>query len=379
MDRKSLFASQDSEDLKLESKKFYTYQKEYIKKHNCKHQASHYINHKFLQRIVTVYQKMLLKNKKNKTIEWLFGKALDIMIRENITDHRFIRYGDEMKGCFYSYAMFRCYEYTIRTFDPEYSAFNYFTTTIRNAFKKEINDENAQKMIASEYQKNTGLSTHIYNFDETLSNDLEKDYDIPYNVAVVRNDIPMFITDVVTRYKKEGTFKQLEISLNPNEPRFKRKKIKYDYFLEIEDSGIIFKYINIFECNENKGQNKYSLQKEIMTAREHGFQTFYLFSDTYLSEDVPDDTIYNKIDIMIQKIKYRDDFSTGNNIMFDYIHKNDIDLYKIDEPNWWWVGPKLEKREISFQQIENYTKLKEVEHEGTRVWDAGSLNKKEFK
>lgn len=380
---KSLFSSQDNEDIKAENKRFFDYQKKYIKKHNLKHNSKQYINNQFLQRICTVMKKLQTKNRKNKTVEWLFGKAMDILIRENITDHKFINYNEEMKNCFYSYALYRTFEYALGTFDSQYSAFNYFTTTIRNSFKHEINEYNAQKVIISEIQKQNGLDAHLCNVDSNVINELEKDYEISYNVNIKHN-IPMFITDVIERYKDKYTFKSLEISLNPNEPRFKRKKAKYDYFMVVKkvdenEIGIIFKYIDIFECNENKGQSKYSLQNEIKIAREYNHQTFYLFSDVYLNDDIPDEAIFKKIDIMINKILNDDIFSTGKDLMIDYISTNDFNTYKIDEPVWWYLSPKLEKRELALQSIANYKALKEKEPNCTRVFDGGYLNLKEFK
>lgn len=366
---KSIFASQDNEDLKLEAKRFYDYQKAFIKKHNLKSNSKFYIDKTFLQKIVTVYQKMLKNNKKNKTVEFLFGKAMDIMIRENITDRKFIRYNDETKGDFYSYALFRCFEYAIGTFDPSYSAFNYFTTTIRNSFLKEINDINAQKNIATQLHTQNGIESVVYNIDANSINDLEQDYNIQYNLSLLK-ETPMFIEDVIRKF---GILQQLEISLNPNEPKFKRKKIKFDYFLPIGESGIIFKYIDIFECNENNGQSKFNLQNEILKAREFGYQTFYLFSDIWLDENLDENIIWFKIENMINNIKINNQIEDGINLMISYIPKEK--LSSVSEPNWWYVCPKRNSRGLpTSQTTEHYMKLKEIEPACTRVWDAGNIS-----
>lgn len=388
--RGSIFASQQNEDLQYESKVFYDAQDKYIKKHNIKYNKSkHYISKEYLHRIVTVMQKLFKQKKANKNVEWLFSKSMDIMIRQNITDKSFIRYNQEVKGCFYSNAMYRVYNFGLNSFNSKYSAFNYFTTTIRTSFVEEINDFNKQLLTAKKMQIQTGLSSSISNIEKNNLTELEKDYGIDYD-TIKKENIPMFINDIIQKFGKLTT---KEIVLNPNEPRFKRKKAVYDYYLKVisekrdendliiqDEKGIMIKYIDIYKFNENTGQTKTVLQNEIKIARENGHQTFYIFSDVYLDENISEEMLFGKLEKMIEYIKTGEENADGTQLMFNYIPTNYMKVYTITEPNWFYLNPKREKRELTLKQdIEYYMELKEKEPDCTRTFDAGTLNLNSFK
>lgn len=375
--RGSLFENQDSDDLKLESKMFYDAQRRYIELNDIKYSKSkHYICQPFLQTICEVYQHIFLnkeeKTKENLKIEWLFGKAMDIMIRHNITDKKFINYNNETKGCFYNNAMYRIMKYTINTYKADKSsAFIYFTSTIRNSFKEEINHHKKYQDTAKMLNVHKGLEAGMNNISVEHIIDLEKDYDIEYDVNI-KDEVPMFITDIIEKYNSLET---KTIVLNPNEPRFKRKKLNIPYFLPIGDKGIAFKYINIFDTNEDNGQSRSDLQDEILTIRKHGYQVFYLFSDIYLDEDLDDNVIYNKINNMITSIKNNDLFSSGKDLMIDYIPLDIIENSKINKADWFILDSKKEKREVPIKIEEEYYKyLKHNDKKVSRVYNAGTVD-----
>ena len=352
--RTSLFNSQQSEDLIHESKRFYDYQTKYIQKHNIKNNPRQYINHDFLQRIVVVYQKMIKHNKRtnkgnsfNKAINtniFLFGKAIDILIRQNITDKSFINYNDITKGDFYNNAVFRVNKYTINTYkEDKQSAFVYFTSTIRNAFKEELNAQNKLKMCTKATQLEGGLNSSITNMNTEILNELDKDYIQEHNIKVKENN-PMFINKVIEKY---GALKNLEISLNTDGPRFLIQKLNFSNYLPItKDKGVVIKYIDIFDTNEDKGQSKLALQNEIKTIRENGYQTFYIFSDLYLNKDRDDSVLFNKLDVLIENIKKESKEHKGTNLMFDYIPTEYFDKYNLEAPIWYYLNPKREERKI---------------------------------
>jgi len=463
-DRKSLFASQQCEDLINESKRFYKKQDEWLKATNTSYSKSkNYISKHFLQYIVEKFQdlyifklkisdiqeivyddivytnkdiktillkitsneknedgeyvvihpftiktadeeyyvkKMFTKNLSKKTeividgyrasykkeehleINWLFGKAMDIIIRHRITDRSFIQHNDNMKGCFYSNAMYRIREYTIGSYDrTKQTAFVYFTSTITNAFKEEINEYRSLISSSKKTAIDKGINGYIENIDSKYISDMEQDFDILHDITMHENKAPIFIQEIQKRF---GELKKLSIELNPNGPRFARKKKVYDYFLPVtirndKEIGIVIKYVDIYYCNENQGQTKQALQNEILIARKEGHQTFYIFSDVYLDETIDDNLLYNRLKDMIVDIKNDGEYMYQNDLMFSYIPKIFIDRFEVTEPNWFWLEKELNKRGLPLSQdINEYINLKNIEPNGTRVWNAGLLDYNPF-
>lgn len=458
-DRKSLFASQQCEDLINESKEFYKKQDGWLLATNTSYNKSkNYISKHFLQHIVEQFQdlyifnlniedikeiiyedvsytkkgikqillqitsnekdelgddviilpfmiktdieeyhvkKMFTKNLSKKTkividgykkdynkeehneLNWLFGKAMDIIIRHCITDRRYIQYNDNMKGCFYSNAMYRIREYTVGSYDrSKQTAFVYFTSTINNAFKEEINEY--QSLITS--SRNTaidkGINGYIENIDTKYINDMEQDFEVLHSNGDYIDDIPIFIKEIQKRF---GQTKHLSIELNPDGPRFARKKKVYEYFLPVttkdeKEIGVVIKYIDLYYCNENNGQTKSALQNEILIARKEGHQTFYIYSDVFLDENIKDEILYNRLNQMISDIQNDSQYMNHNDLLFSYIPKMFIYSFEVQEPNWYWLEKDLNKRQLPMSQdVNEYIKLKDIDPNGTRVWDAGII------
>lgn len=381
-----MFTKQDNDIQKQENQKFYEKQNQFIQENNLISKRNEYLNNEFFQYLVIQYCS------NNYTIEeqWLFGKALDILIRKNITHRSFLNYNEETKQDFYSNAMYRCLNYACKTFKPEFSAFNYFTTTIRNAFKEEINTNNAQKKIAKKQYEQKGIESIMYNVDIKSAQSLTQEYiEVDNKLLSEASNIPYFKQLVIEKYGKEYEIKEISLVEDETASRFKRKYHKFDLFISVKkekkeiagkkiniETGLVIDYIDLKEVNETNGQYKTELQKRVLTARENGHQCFFLYSDVWNDKDIPDEVIFKKIDALLSSIKENIDYNNGNNLMINYIPYNLIKHLGYTEPCWWLLDEKLDNRHlVQDQGVQEYIKFKEESHSYTRVWDAGYLNK----
>lgn len=379
-----MFTKQDSEVQKKENHDFYEIQNNYIKENNLLSRRNEYLNSDFFQYLTIQYQQHL-KNNENITKEnkWAFGKAIDILIRKNITHKSFLNYNDETKQDFYSNAIYRCLNYSINSFKEDKSAFNYFTTTIRNAFKEEINAQNNQRKIAKEQYETNGLDSIMYNVDVKATEILSQEYISLYNQKTENIDIPYFKQKVIEKYN----VKPISILEDDSVNRFQRKYQKYDLFIPVHSekkevknkiitiqTGLIIEYIDIKQVNENNGQYKTELQKRVLVARQNGHQVFCLFSDAWNDKDIPDDIIFSKIDILLSCIKENIDYNTGNNLCHDYIPQRILETLGYTEPSWWLVQDDFNRHIALNQDVQEYIRFKD-EMECTRIWDAGYLKK----
>ena len=234
----NLFNSQESEFLKAESDKFYKAQDEYIVANDIKYNKNqNYICKEFYQYIVETYIDNQHAGIKDLANEWMFGKALDIHIRNCMTDRRFIQENSEMKGNFYSNAMYRLQNFTIRTYDrTQQSVFVYFTSTIHNSFKEELNSNDKQKLIRKNIKLTHGLDCMIDNAElpgsvisnNTISTELENDYELEFDTIDSR-DVPLVIQDLSKKYN----FMSVSILEDANVPRFKRTYQDYDFCIPV--------------------------------------------------------------------------------------------------------------------------------------------------
>ena len=372
-----MFTMQDHPDIIERNKRFYKTQKEYCLNNNIKLRKRDYLSQEYYQYLT---EEMLNKTD-DKFIKDEFSVACDILIRHNITSKQYINYNEETKNEFYSYAQFRIFNYGLKTYNPEKAkAFVYMTSCIQNGFKQIIKDDIKQKKSAIRKINSEDINSYISNIDSKNINEFESEY---FNNAQesIRLNIPLFIQDL---YKKYKNIKPIRISDNPDSPRFQRTFTIFDYFLPVEDSGICIEYIDIFEKNEDAGISKNYYLNKMIKARENGYQTFFLFSDIYNDKDIDDSIIFSRLDRMIEGIRFNYNFVqdmytdySGRSIvdpMMSYIPKDIFFLnFKDIEPEWFWLDTKRTNRGISEQSINSYQKLKEVESEGTRVYNCGKL------
>lgn len=371
-----MFTQQDSEVIQKENEDFYTHQNIHIERNQLTARRNEYLNSDFFQTLTVKYYNYIHNEEEiTKEEKWLFGKSLDILIRKNITHKSFINYNDETKQDFYSNAMYRCLNYSIKSFKPDKSAFNYFTSTIRNAFKEELNKQNAQRKIAKEQYEQKGIHSIMYNIDTKASETLNQAY-IEHSINTTKEQsIPYFISKVLEKYSNY-TCKPISLVEDDNAPRFKRKYFHYPLLIQEGDSGVIIEYVNLQEVNENNGQYKTELQKKIITARQNGYQVFYLFSDIWMDKEIDDEIIFKKIDTLLSNIKAGTNYNLGYNLMIDYIPYNLIESLGITAPNWWLLDEKLDDRHlVNSQDVEEYLHYKNISSKYTRVWDAGNLKK----
>ena len=77
---------------------------------------------------------------------------------------------------------------------------------------------------------------------------------------------------------------------------------------------------------------------------------------------------------MIFDIQNDSQYMNHNDLLFSYIPKMFIDSFEFQEPNWYWLEKDLNKRQLPMSQdVNEYIKLKDIEPNGTRVWDAGII------
>ena len=386
-----MFHSQDSEIQQEQNSRFYSLQQKFIEENNLPSRKNDYLNNEFFQYIVSQYQ--INKSEEN---GWLFGKALDILIRKNISSKSFIQYNEETKQDFYSNAMYRCNNYTINSFNPSQNAFIYFTSTIKNAFKEELNKANEQKSLARQSYIQNGLDAIMYNVEVKHSESLHQEYVIDQRLEAKLDDIPMFIKEVHLRYGKD--FKIVPVSLveDENVHRFQKKYHKYNTFIQVNTTkhmktsektgkaksvnqyqGVVVEYIDISKVNENLGQFKTYLQKRNLIARKNGHQCFFLFSDVWNDKDIDDELIFARLDNLLSGVKENFNYNTGVDLNLDYIPYSMIERFGVTEPAWWLLDEELKDRHIVLDQdVSEYLRLKEINKNYTRVFDSGQVKVK---
>lgn len=382
-----MFTQQDNEYQKHENEKFYKLQNEFVKENNLQIKRNDYLCNEFFQHIVITYQKDKTTN------SWLFGKALDILIRNNISSKSFIQYNEETKQDFYSNAMYRCNNFTIKSFNPNMNAFIYFTSTIKNAFKEELNKANEQKNLAKQLYHKKGLDSIMYNVDVKSQESLHQEY-IPNKQHEARlESIPYFIQEVYTRYSKDYKISSISLPEDETAHRFQMKYHKFETFIQVENHknivtsektgkqktvnspiGVVIEYIDLQKMNENTGMYKHYLQKRALVARKNGHQCFLLFSDIWNDENIEDKLIFARLDYVIRSIKDKIDYNSGKDLMLDYIPYKLIENFGVTEPAWWLLDEDLKDRHIVLDQaVEEYIKYKDINPKYTRVFDAGFL------
>ena len=385
-----MFTKQGSPVQQKEIKRFYTLQKEYIQEKNLTTRRNEYLNKDYFQHLVVQYQK---HKKENVSISendfWAFGKALDILIRKNITHKSFIRYNEETKQDFYSNAMYRCLNFAVYSFKESKSAFNYFTSTVRNAFKEELNKQTAQRKIAKQQYETQGVDSIMYNVDNKSLEEIQQEYIKMDNIQNTTISLAYFKQLVIEKYSPEYKIRTISILEDDTVNRFQRKYFNYDLFIPVTtetivvkdkpftiDKGLIVDYIDLNYVNENLGQYKTELQKKILAARQNGHQCFFIFSDVWNDKTIDDKLIFEKIDKILKCIKNNDTYNTGRDLMLDYIPYNLIKTLGVTEPRWWLLDEKLDSRHlVKSQDVQEYINYKNISHKYTRVWDAGILNR----
>lgn len=226
-----LFEKQNTPEQLAEAKIFHEHEQVFLESRNIKKNSRQYLQPDFFQHIVNEYKLLKDSNRKSKDIEWLFGKACDILIRHLLTSTQNIQENDEHKENCYCYAMYRINNYAIRTYDfNKAKAFVYFTSTISNAFKEEFNKSQEQKNIAKNKLKNEGLAGFVTNVDIKDTNSMELEYVRDYNIQESVTVAP-FYKDLNKRY----SIQNLAILEDENVPRFKRTYQHYNTFIPVNN------------------------------------------------------------------------------------------------------------------------------------------------
>jgi len=370
-----MFDFQDEEEAKLRNEYFYTNQKQWLRDKELQIRAKDYLSTHYFQ-----YLTEQIQNKtKDENIRTLFSSAIDILTRHCMTSRSFIRYSDDTKMEFYTYSIFRIFNYGLKTYDRNKSnAFVYMTSCINNGFKQVIKDDLKQKKLGRLMVEETGISGHITNISSNIINELEAEY-LQTEEIQFDNMEPVFIQELKSKYP----LKALRILNEDNVPRFQRAYTEFKYFIPVNDSGVVVEYIDTLKNNEDVGYSKTYYQSRLIKARENGYQTFFLYSDLYNNEDIEDSYLFKLLNDMILGISNKSQNMTAGyyynskmyyDPMISYIPKPVFMMKSLSEPIWYWLDYKRDNKEITISQSEEeYNKLKTFDQDGTRIYDCGKL------
>lgn len=369
-----MFHLQDSEYQLTILNYFYKKQKEYLTDNNLQIRKKDYLSTHYFQYLTEQY-----KTNKTKKISELFGIACDILTRHCLTHRKFLQYNLETKTDFYSYAIYRIFEYGLNCYDPQKGkAFVFMTSVINNAFVYLINEQNKSKKLQNKIINDKNDNCNVYSDvdvelrSESVEIDLYNIYDEKENI-----DKPIFFQELKKRYKNYS-IKKTKLLLEDG-PKFKRKYLEYDNFMEIKDGkGIFIEYIDINKHNVEYIPKSYYLNK-MKLAREHKHQVFFVFSDIYLSTDIDDNFIWSKLDSIIEGIEFDYDSISnyyeinGDKVCDPMISYIPIGDYQYTEQHWYWLDDyKIRKIPMS-QSDQEYKSLKEKNPKGSRIFDCGKI------
>lgn len=385
---------------------------------NVQHKTNNHLKHLDLLREWEEQNPTLIdKNKRNyinrKFFDWLsyeyqqngkykeeFGSCIDLITRHNIATHEWLEYDDLYKSDLYEYAVYRCVNYAINTWDREKgSAFVYFQSAIKNAFKEIANKYYKEKEIVKKLRNPSKMDEMIDNYKpQDITSIKESFYDTvetKSNIYNIDNEEELNFYKEILEIAQVPTLTDIKILVDKNVPRFKRKYIHFDYVLPIDyvekrssrlkkvnitvNKGIIIDFIPLSTKNERNGLNKYDIQKKAVLSRREGHQYFAVYDFQWreyknvilakLKELIS--TI--RLELIGEEIPYVQEKS---NLMLDYIPYSVIEENGITEPSFYLLKDDYDTLHLSLEQkLDDYLTWLNTYKEGTRTWDAGFVKK----
>lgn len=413
-----------SENLDLTTKKYLAVYQSWCQENNKKERAGHYLDGEFFQWCVVHHKQT------NKLSDELC-ELLDLLVRKNITHKNFIRYEDEVKHEMYSNAMSKIFQYTIRGYDESKgTAFVFFTSAIRNAFKEVLKDYYASKNLAAHLLKTRNIDLFVHNyevadicdFDDTVTdalkfmNDDDKDE--------VKFEMNSFYKEIAETWN----FDKIRLIEDDNAPKFKRQYYTFNCFIPVHDfcdekfglnlytnvnkkdfisfaarmgvesdetkdieilkkrfiaaltkraKGIIVDYFDLSLINESNGIPPSYIQNRAMMVRKLGHQYIGVFSDEWNFKDEDSGKEIGKIQIK-KRIQNLFDMmlaeypvATGRFVRHSYIPLDQLDESNMHPKVWYALSDKRDIRNLSPDQTPAaYLNWLNYEKNPTRVYDA---------
>jgi len=393
-----------------------------------KEKAGHYLDGEFFQWCVMKY-----KNSDGVELKDELCELLDLLVRKNITHKNFIRYEDEDKHEMYSNAMSKIFQYTIKGYDESKgTAFVFFTSAIRNAFKEVLKNYYTSKNLASHLLRTRNIDLFVHNyetedicdFDDSVRDALKFMNDDEKDEA--RFEMNEFYTEIAADWQ----FEKIRLIEDDNAPKFKRQYYTYNCFIPVHDfcdekfglnlytnvnkqsfiefakrmnvlldedrdvevlkkhfiaalikraKGIVVDYFDLNLINESNGIPPSYIQNRAMMVRKLGHQYVGVFSDewNFKTEDgkergkqVVKNRIQHSFDLMLSNYP----FSNGRFVRYSYITLPELTEDNMHPKVWYALSDNRDIRNISPDQTPMaYLNWLNSEKNPSRVYDACML------
>ena len=417
-----MFIHEDSDAYQKQLKYPETY-KDWCEQNDVKVKSNYYLDGNFFQYVVTTY-------KSTGELKQELCELVDLLIRKNLTHKKFIRYDNGEKDEMYSNALAKVFQYTIAGYDEtKATAFVFFTTAIRNAFKEVLKDYYKQKNLARQLLKSRDLNRFIQNydtqdicdFDESINDALEFMADEEEEETIFE------MTEFFKQIKDRWDFKQIKMLEDENAPKFKRQYTTFNCFIPVHNfteescgleyysninkqdlvkyakklkipldgnkdikdikkaylktlidrsKGIVVEYFDLKLFNESNGIPPSYIQNRSMMVRKLGHQYVGVFSDEWEHQDddgnnVGQKVIMKRIQDCFDSVLCESPISNGRYVRFSYIPLSELNENNMHPKVWFGLKDKREKRHIVPDQTPmSYLNWLNSEKNATRVYDA---------
>jgi len=420
-----MFNNQSVEN-NAKEKKFQVLFKKWAQDEGKELKSTHYMSGDFFQHVVMQYKES------GKHVNELC-EMIDLLVRKNLTHRDWIRYDAGDKHEMYSNALAKIFQYTISGYDPaKGTAFVFFTTAIRNAFKEVAKDLYDEKNIAKKILKSRDIGMFIENFaiqdicdfDEVIKDGLEFMSDD--EADEVKFEMNEFYTTIAQNWK----FDKIKLIEDENAPKFKRQYHTFNCFIPVHDyteekfgldlyanvnkkdfvkfaksmnvildvnkdikelkrlflhtlskraKGIVVEFFDLKVVNEACGTPPSYIQNRAMLVRKLGHQYVGVFSDEWEFKDENGNEIGKKVILRRIQDSYNNmltesPISNGRYIRYSYIAKEDLNDNNMHPKVWYALDEKREVRHINPDQTaQSYLNWLNAEKNQTRVYDASIL------
>ncbi len=340
-----------------------------------------------------------------------FYYAIDLLIRKNITSHKFIQYDDEYKTEFYSNAIYKVNKYLFESYnESKGNLFTYCTSTITSAFWDVIRDKKKQDEIKKKLSKELRGEYDMLEIDKEQNSIFEEVYynELDDDIRLVEIEIVNEAGEVEVKYKELKTIikENIEELLKPftlnkeyvlkhnlklledkNAPKFKRQYLTFQNIIEFKDSkerkenkGVIVEYADTRLYNEDMGTKSSYFFKQSWVSRINGYQYFLVFNDMWTKE--LKEIVKEKLNNIVVQTEWDDkeygDKENTKQLQFDYILMKDLKEENIIPHFYWGLHGLRDKREVvMYNTIEAFEEYKQSVENATRVYGCGRIKLKD--
>lgn len=320
-----------------------------------------------------------IKYRDEKLYEVEFWEMIDILIRKNMTSHKFINASDDEKDEFYSNAIHKVNKYLFNSFDEKkQSLFVYATSTVTSAFYDVKREDKRQEKI-----KKAAADQLRGKVDNIMEVSKEQNYifqDEELQEDMIKNDTKK-LEQILNKINKTNFVLKRDVSLleNLDVPKFKRRYNTLQAILEPEDDiavdkGLVVEYYDVSKFNEYNGIHQNYFKNQALTARRNGYQYFLVFSDVY--DEYPE-IIIERINNMLLEVtfgidRYKD--LEPKYLEHDYINQEDLIEENLMPPIWYGLKDDFKRRVAVLDgSLQGYMAFKEENEKATRIYSAGRV------